>query len=341
MFAEADFVRCDRPISLLVVIVTVLSTTFLCISVDTVFYTRLPFSFRRVFRSPVITPLNNVLYNTQTSNLAAHGLHPRWQHLVVNLPQLLGPALLLLPSSARRTPRLDAALSGVALLSVFPHQEARFLLPAVPLVLSSLRLPRVLRRRKLFLGAWVAFNITLGALMGVYHQGGVVPAQMFIASSAAAGATNTTEAAPLAIDVGRAFWWKTYSPPIWLLDGHAANTDTVDLMGARGDTVLERLREAVPCPSSWSRNLTGRKDVVLVAPRSAHFLRPYLAGKQRGGGGVGGRDGVDVTLTEVWSYRAHLNLDDMEFGDDGVMPTLRRVIGDRGIVVWRVDRVCQ
>ena len=111
---------------------------------------------------------------------------------------------------------LVSAISGVAFLSIFPHQEARFLLPAVPLILSSIRIPTP-RIRKSWIITWVVFNVAFGILMGVYHQGGIVPVQMNIAK------TNET--------VSHAFWWKTYSPPTWLLNGKNEELQTVDLMG--------------------------------------------------------------------------------------------------------------
>jgi len=42
-----------------------------------------------------ISPLNNALYNMNTSNLAEHGLHPRWLHSVVNMQLLFGPLGLM------------------------------------------------------------------------------------------------------------------------------------------------------------------------------------------------------------------------------------------------------
>ncbi|RUS17481.1 GPI mannosyltransferase, partial [Jimgerdemannia flammicorona] len=45
--------------------------------------------------APTITPLNNFLYNLDASNLASHGLHPRYLHIAVNLPLLFGPLALL------------------------------------------------------------------------------------------------------------------------------------------------------------------------------------------------------------------------------------------------------
>ena len=51
--------------------------------------------------------------------------------------------------------------------------------------------------------------------------------------------------------------------------------------------------------------------------------------------------GTEITLEELWSYRQHINLDDLDFGDDGVWPTLERVVGDRGLVVWNVRKICE
>ncbi len=41
-----------------------------------------------------LTPLNFLRYNLLPANLAEHGLHPRWLHLVVNLPLIATPGLL-------------------------------------------------------------------------------------------------------------------------------------------------------------------------------------------------------------------------------------------------------
>lgn len=40
------------------------------------------------------TPLNALLYNLNSSNLTAHGIHPRWLHVVVNFPLLFGLPLV-------------------------------------------------------------------------------------------------------------------------------------------------------------------------------------------------------------------------------------------------------
>lgn len=263
--------------------------------------------------------MNNFLYNSDSANLAQHGIHPRYQHFLVNLPQLLGPAfpLIFFLRRSHINASLVSALSGISFLSIFPHQEARFLLPAVPLILSSIRLPYNLTLRKTWTATWIIFNLVLGLLMGVYHQGGIVPVQTHIASSSEF--------------VTHAFWWKTYSPPTWLLNGKNEELATIDLMGMPATDMLANVTAALPaCRTRKPPKIAGVGAVYLVAPRSAHALKPYQDPANRD----------EIELEEVWSYRQHLNLDDMDFGDDGVWPTLSRVVGDRGLVVWRVTRNC-
>ena len=39
------------------------------------------------------TPANSFKYNSDPANLAQHGLHPWYTHLLVNMPMLFGPAV--------------------------------------------------------------------------------------------------------------------------------------------------------------------------------------------------------------------------------------------------------
>ena len=142
-----------------------LATALLAIGLDTIFYTPGPIAWADLIFRPVITPLNNFRYNMSPANLAQHGLHPWYQHLLANLPLLLGPATLLLFNPLRSL-RLYSAISGIVVLSIFHHQEARFLLPTVPLILSSVKLPERRATLRAFTVAWVLFNVALGILMG-------------------------------------------------------------------------------------------------------------------------------------------------------------------------------
>ncbi|KIK29383.1 hypothetical protein PISMIDRAFT_479606 [Pisolithus microcarpus 441] len=67
--------------------------TVLCFTVaDALYYRGTPFH-------PVFPCLNFLRYNSSSDNLAEHGLHPRWLHLLVNLPMLLGPSVWFLTIS--------------------------------------------------------------------------------------------------------------------------------------------------------------------------------------------------------------------------------------------------
>lgn len=291
-----------------------LVTMFIAISVDTSFYTNGNVTWSHLFQHPVVTPLNNLRYNLATGNLALHGLHPWYQHALVNLPQLLGPAAIPLMLRPQLSTRLYSAISGVAVLSIFQHQEARFLLPTIPLILSSIRLPSKRLHLRLWVGLWVLFNAFFGVLMGTYHQGGIVQTQLFMSQVP---------------DATEAVWWKTYSPPVWLLDGKNEVLRTHDVMGMKGELMIDRLLELATCGNLQS-SVSTDNGTYLIAPLSATFLDAYTAANSSS----------DLRLEEVWRYRKHLNLDDMDFGDDGVWNTLQRVVTRRGLGVWRATKDC-
>lgn len=170
--------------------------------------TRLPPSWRVVFASLVtaaaivavdsyyygrfvVTPLNAFLYNLDSSNLALHGLHPRYLHALVNLPLLLGPVLVLRlrPSAQWLVP--------LALLSLAPHQEPRFLLPLVApaIVTGATTLP------------WRTWEVVLHGgyhavcvgFFGFFHQAGIVSAVQSLRPGDSVA------------------FWKTYPPPMHLV----------------------------------------------------------------------------------------------------------------------------
>ncbi|XP_038050794.1 GPI mannosyltransferase 4-like [Patiria miniata] len=143
-----------------------------------------------------VTPLNSLMYHLDIDNIAQHGLHPRITHIFVNLPMLFLPLVVCFATEvfavvrgARQTTSTGFTGSSsraffilcfvtpTFLLSLVPHQEARFILPVlVPLVLlyaefvmSGVSVPNV---------PWIVWNV-LGCIMfGFVHQGGVVPSVM-------------------------------------------------------------------------------------------------------------------------------------------------------------------
>lgn len=374
----------------------------LAIAADTIFYADTTSGI-------VISPLNSLRYNTNTANLSTHGLHPHYQHFLINLPQLLGPVFMLLllrpPPlsvsallSASPPPATTAAwtaLTGIALLSLFPHQEARFLVPAVPLLLiavahtsfpcrpaakisgkTGLRaLPKASAAAitaatgqptttVTAIGAWALFNTIMGFLMGVYHQGGVVPVQLAIPDLVAPAlpnvdnhdnshshvTTTTIKNMPQTVQV---FWWKTYPPPTWLIGNHpTVRVRSTDLRGMTGTEMLARLDAAVPACADASASASasasvGAPDVVLVAPDSAVLLDKFKAESSSSSSSLSGTAPTaaaaatpPLTLRLLHTHHAHIGLDDLDIGSDGLIATVSRIVGRRGLSVWRVRQVC-
>lgn len=163
---------------------------------------------------------------------------------------------------------------------------------------------------------WILFNMVFGLFIGVYHQGGVVPAQLYIGRF-------------LKEDADTVIWWKTYQPPTWLLGQVDESIKTVDLMGAKPSRLVPELESRAVCSDGQRRKMN-----YLVAPLSATYLDIYL-------NATNAADGSHrFYLVPVKVFTQHLNMDDLDFGDDGIMPTLRRVVGRRGLGIWEIRKNC-
>lgn len=389
---EEDFVFnvLIRPIPALVTTGSCLLFIVIAISTDTVFYQpeaarSYQALFGTLFRNPSVTPVNNLLYNSQASNLALHGLHPRYQHALVNLPQLLGPGFIFLiwsmfPFGAHSVWSnstgyyLTSAFSGMILLSLLPHQEPRFLLATIPIFLSCLRLPESSRARRLFWITWAAFNLVMGLLMGIFHQGGVLEIQLGvpnIINSMVHGENmsmdvlsdrpylrNTTTEATV-------FWWKTYPPPLYLLGKVAKNPyldtpidiTTVALMGQPFTELQSTLNLTIePCTARRPRlrrklhESQGSPAVLVALPFSSLPPKyPSETSRQRWFPidtnhwvlrGTDGNQDLEIKASLMARYSQHLNLDDIDFEEDGIGGTVQRVLGKRGIGLWYLERTC-
>ena len=154
--------------------------------------------------------------------------------------------------------------------------------------------------------------------MGIYHQGGVIPAQIWLGQQ------------DKSLGVGEVLWWRTYSPPVWLLGGNDYNITTTDLMGMPFDDMKSRVDAGVGRCGEQGPALG------LVAPASSTELDVWTQGKRD----FEGRREGGLVFEEVWRYGRHLNLDDLDVGEEGLRGTLERVVGRRGLVVWSVRREC-
>lgn len=73
------------------------------------------------------------------------------------------------------------------------------------------------------------------------------------------------------------------------------------------------------------------KSVGLVAPYSSMEIDHWIAKST---------EDQAFSFEEIWRYSQHLNLDDLDIGEEGIWGTLGRVVGRRGLVVWKVGREC-
>ena len=228
----------------------------------------------------VLTPLNLILYNLDTSSLKEHGLHPRITHLTVNMPLLYGPlalALYVFTGYAAMKRRFVAPVSSlqsitkekdknnndyrsylvwsmlfcsilvpVALLSLIPHQEARYITPVL--------VPLVIVFSQSFFGSsvtplmpllWCIWNILGCVLFGILHQGGMYPCLAHLQKHLHFTQSQTVSAS------FHVTFYHTYMPPQHLLawpklaysyrKGMYHNLALYDLKGASQDELKNHL----------------------------------------------------------------------------------------------------
>ncbi|KAL9616508.1 MAG: hypothetical protein Q9160_008624 [Pyrenula sp. 1 TL-2023] len=212
--------------------------------------------------------------------------------------------------------------------------------------------------------------------MGVYHQGGVLEGQLAVrkAISETLMSCHAREGGNTGSDRTRiqstftaatVFWWKTYPPPLYLLgkgaNSHSldqpVNITTISLMGRPFSDVQSTLDSAVgPCFSGNPdidkklRNVQAAKVVFIALPFSSlpPKYNPGIIDRRwlpvdeehwslRKAHQI---EGAEIRASLVASFSRHLNLDDIDFEEDGVGGTIARVIGKRGLGLWRLERLC-
>ncbi|XP_075976754.1 phosphatidylinositol glycan anchor biosynthesis class Z [Anticarsia gemmatalis] len=161
-------------------------------------------SFKVSWDNWVVTPLNFLRYNSDMRNLTSHGLHPRWLHLAVNVPLLFNVLGILafitlsvntyrfIRGQYSKLPRIQS-ITGlmlfslvipIAVLSLFPHQEARFIIPVIiPLIylygnhlhVNETDGPKTRRFKTTIRITWYVLNALLTLFFGFIHQGGIYP----------------------------------------------------------------------------------------------------------------------------------------------------------------------
>ncbi|GAA5839969.1 hypothetical protein JCM11251_006574 [Rhodosporidiobolus azoricus] len=244
----------------------------------------LPFNLTR------LTPLNLLRYNLSSNNLAEHGLHPRYLHVVANWPMLFGVGLMVVWSARRakevkkvaavesrpgRKLYIASFIVPTLLLSIQPHQEPRFLVPLiVPLALLAPHAPfltsaspKARKQRRAFWVLWLLHTSLFTLLFGYLHQGGLLPALF---------ALNDQLRTPTSYlggkDAVNIVFWRTFMPPRHLLvpptggDFTPPAVRVTDLAGAPLPTLLETLARSFSLSSSSS------PDSPATLPSSASLL---------------------------------------------------------------------
>lgn len=223
-FGSKTVTFADFNLRMLYFIVSGLPALAVIILIDSFYYGYLSLAQIYIFDVGIdnflVTPVNFIRYNINPDNTASHGEHPKWLHMLVNIPLLFNVlgcigvgsfGMMIYRFGKKEFQNLpqtqsfvslmtSAAFVPVLLLSLFNHQEARFLIPiTVPLLLlyaaklilgvsventmresqwSAVRslssfIPATISG-KFILRAWYTFNVAFTLFYGFIHQAGVV-----------------------------------------------------------------------------------------------------------------------------------------------------------------------
>ncbi|CAM4718406.1 GPI mannosyltransferase 4 [Lepidochelys kempii] len=211
----------------------------------------------------IVTPFNFLRYNLNPHNLAQHGIHPRFTHFVVNGIMLFGILHILAISVGlemlkinirqlswirlhnHRPPTMLVLAKGnptllsfyfvpLAFLSLFSHQEPRFLIPLIlPLVLLITQQNRTLKWKPII----IIFNVLGALLFGCLHQGGLIPClshleQLIHSPESLNHPTHYT-----------LLFAHTYMPPRFLLSINKRDplVEIIDMAGTEENTLCQTL----------------------------------------------------------------------------------------------------
>ncbi|XP_053565013.1 GPI mannosyltransferase 4 [Bombina bombina] len=241
-------------------------------------------TFREYLRQNIVlTPLNFLRYNLNPQNLAQHGAHLPFTHLVVNGIMLFGVlhisvvlsgikllirriSQLLFKGYYRSSETKKAFFSRqtssslllfyfvpLALLSLFSHQEPRFLIPLIiPLVLFAANYNIVINR----IYAIVLYNMLGAFFFGCLHQAGLVPSLFHIQKTLGSHFLPGTSLAHHTL-----LFTHTYMPPKYLLclKKEQNSVDVIDLAGFNKDQLCQKLRDTKDKVSNISKQLLEEK----------------------------------------------------------------------------------
>ncbi|NWQ71355.1 PIGZ mannosyltransferase, partial [Neopipo cinnamomea] len=213
----------------------------------------------------VVTPFNFLSYNLNPHNLALHGSHPRVTHFTVNGIMLFGilhvlaigagfkmlkkyiHQLIRVKSRYRGLPGLLMHSEGnptlllfyfvpLVFLSLFSHQEPRFLIPLIlPLVLFCASQDRAVKWKHLI----ITFNLLGAFLFGCLHQGGLIPCLFHLEQLIHSPAPSNHPRHYTLL------FAHTYMPPRFLLNIKKtdAHVQVIDMAGSGEETLCQTIEQ--------------------------------------------------------------------------------------------------
>ncbi|XP_067898549.1 GPI mannosyltransferase 4-like isoform X2 [Heterodontus francisci] len=279
----------------------------------------------------ILTPVNFIWYNLDPENLSAHGRHPWFTHLTVNSLMMFGALhlsavasairiimhkfacavgcpvlrkkqfekrlLMQFPATAPITEYLILVyFVPVIILSLFSHQEARFLTPLiVPVVIHSVLNYEMLRWKTVI----VVFNILCSVLFGCLHQGGLIPCLSYLEK-----ALHSKD--PVANQ--SLIFYHTYMPPRYLLNirSDQESIRIIDLGGSDISVLNNTVNGLLDnYPSKHIRS--NQINIYIIAPGTVQYIIKYCA----------------FQWTTVASFFPHLSMEDPPnipflFSNDGL-----------------------
>ncbi|VDO75616.1 unnamed protein product [Schistosoma mattheei] len=200
--------------------------TFICVIIDTLYFHNV--SLLQAFQVDfsrfelIYTPYRFLTYNSNSYHVSSHGLHSRFTHFLINWPLIFGPIftfrLFTQPLQRRSISSCIAWISVVFptfVLSIIPHQEARFLIPCLPyacfVVGQSVDAKVRHTKRKdvsctciSIIVLWIFHQFILILFYGYLHQAGLFSYMRTIPSNVTGCVTHV--------------FFRTYMPPRFLLN---------------------------------------------------------------------------------------------------------------------------
>lgn len=207
-------------------VLLVFFNTFICVIIDTLYFHNV--SLLQAFQVDfsrfklIYTPYRFLTYNSNSYHVSSHGLHSRFTHFLINWPLIFGPIftfrLFTQPLQRRSISSCIAWISVVFptfVLSIIPHQEARFLIPCLPcacfVVGQSVDAKVRHTKRKdvsctciSIIVLWIFHQFILILFYGYLHQAGLFSYMRTIPSNVTGCVTHV--------------FFRTYMPPRFLLN---------------------------------------------------------------------------------------------------------------------------